>query len=213
MHQVVAKQGCFAASSIGMSIFLTGRNAHSAHPEAGNSPALATAQIIQMLENLPKALESFSLVTVVQAELGKIAFGMTPGEAVVRATLRTFDNVRNISLQKMAEKQASEIAISFGLGIGFEYQEDFAASYNHPEAFGILMDAAKALDSDLQEVQVPFRWSEDFGLFSDYAKSMLFGLGSGLAQPQLHEPNFDFPDELIPTGISVFSKIVERLHR
>jgi hypothetical protein len=41
---------------------------------------------------------------------------------------------------------------------------------------------------------------------------MLFGLGSGLEQPQLHEPNFDFPDVLIPTGISIFSQIIQKLN-
>ena len=212
LHQIVAKPGSFAASSVGMSIFLRGRNAHSAHPEAGNSPAQAMAEIIQMLEKLPRDFEDFTLVTVIHAELGQIAFGTTPGEAVVRATMRAFDNAVKAGLVAVAERESSEIAGRYGLGIEFRYQEDFAASHNHPEGFEILRQVAEDLNLDLKEVAVPFRWSEDFGLFSVYAKSMLFGLGSGLEQPQLHEPNFDFPDQLIPTGISIFSKIIEKLN-
>lgn len=212
LHQIVAKPGSFAASSVGMSIFLHGRNAHSAHPEAGNSPAQAMAEVIQMLEKLPKDFEDFTLVTVIHAELGQIAFGTTPGEAVVRATMRAFDNAVKARLVAVAERESSEIAARYGLGVEFRYQEDFAASHNHPEGFEILRQVAEDLNLDLKEVAVPFRWSEDFGLFSDYAKSMLFGLGSGLEQPQLHEPNFDFPDQLIPTGISIFSKIIQKLN-
>jgi amidohydrolase len=212
LHQIVAKPGSFAASSVGMSIFLHGRNAHSAHPEAGNSPAQAMAEVIQMLEKLPKDFEDFTLVTVIHAELGQIAFGTTPGEAVVRATMRAFDNAVKARLVAVAEMKSSEIAGKFGLGIELRYQEDFAASHNDPEGFEILRQVAEDLNLDLKEVAVPFRWSEDFGLFSDYAKSMLFGLGSGLEQPQLHEPNFDFPDQLIPTGISIFSRIIQKLN-
>jgi metal-dependent amidase/aminoacylase/carboxypeptidase family protein len=195
-----------------MSIFLHGRNAHSAHPEAGNSPARAMAEIIQMLERLPEDFGDFTLVTTIHAELGQIAFGTTPGEAVVRATMRAFDNAIKAKLVEIAEMRAAEIAKKYGLGIGFRYQEDFAASHNHPEGFQILRQVALDLSLDVSEVEVPFRWSEDFGLFSDHAKSMLFGLGSGLTQPQLHEPNFDFPDELIPTGISIFSNIIQKLN-
>jgi amidohydrolase len=212
MHQVVAKSGSFAASSVGMSILLHGRNAHSAHPEAGNSPAQAMAEIIQMLERLPREFDDFTLVTVIHAELGQIAFGTTPGEAVVRATMRAFDNGVKVRLVAVAEMKSSEIAGRYGLGIEFRYQEDFAASHNHPEGFEILRQVALDLHLDLKEVEVPFRWSEDFGLFSDYSKAMLLGLGSGLDQPQLHEPNFDFPDQLISTGISIFSKIIQHLN-
>jgi metal-dependent amidase/aminoacylase/carboxypeptidase family protein len=195
-----------------MSILLHGRNAHSAHPEAGNSPAQAMAEIIQMLERLPREFDDFTLVTVIHAELGQIAFGTTPGEAVVRATMRAFDNGVKVRLVAVAEMKSSEIAGRYGLGIEFRYQEDFAASHNHPEGFEILRQVALDLHLDLKEVEVPFRWSEDFGLFSDYSKAMLLGLGSGLDQPQLHEPNFDFPDQLIPTGISIFSKIIQHLN-
>ena len=35
----------------------------------------------------------------------------------------------------------------------------------------------------------------------------IFGLGSGVDQPALHNPDFDFPDALIPTGISLYKSI------
>jgi metal-dependent amidase/aminoacylase/carboxypeptidase family protein len=39
----------------------------------------------------------------------------------------------------------------------------------------------------------------------------MFWLGSGEDQPQLHNPDFDFPDAALPVGLSVFRKIVEDL--
>jgi len=59
---------------------------------------------------------------------------------------------------------------------------------------------------------VPFGWSEDFGHFTASAKGALFGLGSGENQPALHNPTYDFPDELIATGVAVFEAILRRLN-
>src|SRR5690606_28896581 len=58
-----------------------------------------------------------------------------------------------------------------------------------------------------QEMTKPFRWSEDFAHFSHCFPILMFGLGSGRDQPALHAPNFDFPDELIEPGKSVFYEL------
>jgi metal-dependent amidase/aminoacylase/carboxypeptidase family protein len=63
----------------GMTIHFKGRNSHSAHPEAGNSPAEAMAKTIVALERLPDAMKKFTLVTVIHAQLGEIAFGTNSG--------------------------------------------------------------------------------------------------------------------------------------
>ena len=36
----------------------------------------------------------------------------------------------------------------------------------------------------------------------------MFGLGAGENVPELHNPDYDFPDELIETGVKIFSGIV-----
>ena len=212
LHQVLLKQGAFAAASVGMSIHFKGRNSHSAHPEAGNSPAEAMAKTIVALEKLPLGIGKFSLVTVIHAELGSIAFGTTPGTAVVRATLRAFENETRDALVTYASQLATTIANEYGLGVSFEFVESFAATHNDPEAWKIGLDAAASLGLDIRHVEKPFRWSEDFGLFSSHTKTLLFGLGSGLDQPQLHESNFDFPDELIETGVRMFAEIANKHH-
>ncbi|MEP3437913.1 MAG: amidohydrolase, partial [Hoeflea sp.] len=52
-----------------------------------------------------------------------------------------------------------------------------------------------------------FRWSEDFGLFGSVSKSVLFVLGAGVDTPRLHNPDYDFPDALIPIGVRLFESI------
>jgi amidohydrolase len=210
--QIILKKGAFAAASVGMTIHLKGRNSHSAHPEAGNSPAEAMAKTIVALERLPDAMRKFSLVTVIHAQLGEIAFGTTPGVASVRATLRAHENETRDLLVSYAEKLVKQIAKEYGLEVSFEYVESFAATHNDENAWNLGNEAAKRLKLKTKHIRTPFRWSEDFGLFSDHTKTLLFGLGSGKKQPQLHEPNFDFPDELIPVGVGMFKEIIQELH-
>ncbi len=211
-NQIVIKKGAFSAASTGMVIKLHGRNAHSAHPEAGNSPAEAMCKIIVALEKLPDAMKKFTLITVIQAQLGEIAFGTTPGEATIRATVRAYENETRDLLVGYAEKLVAQIAKEYRLGFDFSYTETFAASHNDPEAWHYGNEAAKKLDLNIKNIPIPFRWSEDFGLFSTHTKTLLFGLGSGKNQPQLHEPDFDFPDEIISTGVNIFSEIINQIH-
>ena len=64
---------------------------------------------------------------------------------------------------------------------------------------------------DIADRDEPFRWSEDFGLFTKGRRGVLFGLGSGEDQPQLHNPDYDFPDELIAIGTPLFERVVREM--
>ncbi|GGF22412.1 amidohydrolase [Echinicola rosea] len=212
-NEIVLKKGPFAAASKGMVIHLKGKTSHAAHPENGNSPALAMAKIIAGLQALPESMNGFSLITVIHAVLGEIAFGTTPGEATVRATLRTYENETMERLTHFATELATIIAQSHHLDIEISYTESFASTTNDETAWEYVNQAAKKLKLKTKHIRNPFKWSEDFGQFSIDTPTMFFGLGSGKTQPQLHNSNFDFPDSILPTGVSMFSQLINQLNR
>jgi metal-dependent amidase/aminoacylase/carboxypeptidase family protein len=56
------------------------------------------------------------------------------------------------------------------------------------------------------------RWSEDFGRFGlDGAQATMMFLGAGETQPQLHNPDYDFPDALLPLGADFFLTIIDQI--
>ena len=55
------------------------------------------------------------------------------------------------------------------------------------------------------------RASEDFGVFGWAAKSALLSLGPGEEHPALQQPDYDFPDDLIPVGARIFDRIARDL--
>jgi amidohydrolase len=199
---------CFASE--GMAIHLTGWASHAAHPEDGRSPAVAMVALVEKLPALPLRLgiaEGGALVTVSHARLGESAFGISPGEAWIMATLRARTNELQERLMAAARDMALAEAEQAGLDVGIETFERFAACFNDAAAAGIVRDACKAAGVACSEIDRPFRWSEDFGVFSSVAPSAFFVLGAGEDHPQLHNPDYDFPDAIIGTGLAVFQAI------
>ena len=57
----------------------------------------------------------------------------------------------------------------------------------------------------------PLRFSEDFGEFARTGASAMFFLGAGEDVPDLHNPDYDFPDALLDTGVTLLHTTICRL--
>ncbi len=212
LGQVLCKAGSFNFASRGMIISLKGKTSHAAHPEDGCSPALAMCRIVEGLTALPGSLEGFNLVTVVHANLGEVAFGTAPGDAKVMATLRTPTNAAMAILVEQCYKLAEHNAELEGLGIHILWQDVFNASVNTEVGYQHVMAASTAAGVEAITITEGFRWSEDFGRVTEQCDGAMFALGSGEHSPQLHNPDYDFPDALIPIGLSVFRELVRGIN-
>lgn len=210
--EVIIRNGVFAAASKGMVIKLKGKTSHAGEPENGISPAKAVSHIIRKLEKLPEVhgFKDYTLVTVVHAKLGEIAFGTSPGYAEVRATLRAYLNEDIDKLSEQAEKMVRKIASEENLKVELEWVEEFSSTYNDENCVKTVEKAAKNTGASIAHPEKPFNWSEDFGHFTKKYKGVLFGLGSGESHPKLHNPDYDFPDEIAETGIKIFLNIIEQ---
>lgn len=202
------RPGPVNCASQGLKIHLTGKTAHASQPETGTSPGPALAALIPALTALGQGrslVPGFRLVTVTHARLGEPAFGIAPGEAELWVTLRTLEDAAMAALR--AEAVALVHAHSPGLTVSFETHDDFAASVNHPEAVAHMTAALKALNIPHHPGEI-WRASEDFGRFGAApTKSAMLFLGAGQTHPALHNPDYDFPDDLIPIGAHLFHRI------
>lgn len=214
LGHVRLKEGVVNCASRGMRIVLSGKTAHSSMPETGVSPMEAISALMPALPDLGRgsfADDDFSMLTVTHAAMGEAVFGVAPGRAEVWATLRTRLDDRMNDLVAAAEQLARRIAAEHGLTCGIDYHEIFVASLNEPEAAAHLRAALDAEGVSHDEAELPMRASEDFGRFGHGAKSAMFFLGSGETHPALHNPDYDFPDDLIPIGAKVFMRAVRNL--
>jgi len=210
LGQVRVAAGPANCASVGMRIVLGGRTSHASVPEAGVSPALALARLIPALTALGPGgalVPGYRLATVTHARLGEPAFGIAPGHGEVWVTLRSLTDADLAALEQAATDLAGREAGAAGLTVAVTRHDHFAACTNDAEATAAIRAALDAEAIGHAAWDAPMRGSEDFGRFGAVARSAMLLLGSGEDRPMLHNPDFDFPDELIPVGIRIFDRI------
>lgn len=211
---VSTRPGLINCASLGLMITLSGKTAHAADPQDGVSPMRVVAELMPALEDLSNdgpLEDDFQLVTVTHALLGEPTFGVAPGEAKIYVTLRTTRDDRLDNLEATARILATSMAEKHGLRVAFGVHDKFAASINDAEAYAVAVAAMNAIGVRNDDVGVPMRASEDFGVFGWEAKAAMLCLGPGENHAALHNPDFDFPDDLIPIGCAIFERIARDL--
>ncbi len=214
LHQVVCRKGSFTAAARSVIFRFKGKTAHAAEPEAGYNPAIAMAKTLLLSEQLSQkdiAREDFSLITHIYAELGEKAYGVSAGYGEVHLTLRSWDNRTMDKLVNELLKEVQSIARAQKLLLETEWLEVFFANQNHKEAYAYIRESAEALGLDYSDRAQPFKWGEDFGLFTQKTKGAMFGIGSGEHCPALHNPDYDYPDEITETGIRMFVQLLQSM--
>ena len=209
---VLVKAGSFAQGSVGFSLHIKGETSHASEPQKGKNPALLLAELIRELPELPARLGlSPAMATVVHARLGEKAFGVTPGDALLLATLRSPSDT---ILEKLKEETAlfcRDKTSAAGFPVSYRWQEYFPAVVNDKAMARAAEDALASSGHPVFPLENPFPWSEDFGWFSGKAPSLMVGLGSGEEQPPLHHPDYIFPGGLLETGARIIALLARSL--
>ena len=207
--KIIMKSGPFCAASCGMRIKLEGSSSHAAEPEKAISPLSCLVSLMNSLPALTHSIHSkYPLqITITHARLGEESFGITPGLAILQITLRAYDendlSMLINSVQDFAKKEAKKNALQ----ITIELEDKFPVTANNNEMYELVKTAAEKNGYNFITNEKSFRWSEDFGHYSKIAKTAFFGLGAGENLANLHNPGYDFPDELIPYGVNMFHAI------
>jgi amidohydrolase len=214
-NKILLNTGTFSAASRGMTIKLFGHSSHAAEPENGLSPANAIARLIVRLHELAENklhFKDFALLTIIHIRLGEVSFGTSPGYAEMMITLRAFDNGDMHLLTVKSEEIISEIALSEKLKHEVSYSEVFPALINDPECTRMAELAAREHNLQVEYREIPYKWSEDFAYYTEKYSGCFLGLGAGVDQPQLHNPDYDFPDDIISGGINLFFAIYKKIN-
>ena len=213
LGEIGLRAGPGNCASRGMQILFEGKSSHAAIPEDGLSPASAMAALMTSLPGLSHGTigeGDFALSTLTHVNLGERTFGIAPADGELRVTLRTMTNERMETL--IAEALAQVERVKGPLKIDIHWHDLFRTVNNDPEAIRIARNVALGLGFVINDMDLPMRWSEDFGrIGEDGSKTAMLYIGAGELQPQLHNPDFDFPDALLPVVIDLFCGIVDRL--
>lgn len=213
LGEIGLRPGPGNCASRGMQILFRGKSSHAAAPQDGLSPGPAMARLMNALPALGQgtlAERDYALSTLTHAHLGEPTFGIAPADGELRVTLRTMTDAR---MERLIGDARDLVAQAQGaLATEIHWHDVFHSVTNDPDATAIAREAARGLGQEVREMDTPMSWSEDFGrIGEDGAQAAMLYVGAGEALPQLHNPDYDFPDALLPIVIDQFCAIVDRL--
>lgn len=213
LGEIGLRAGPGNCASRGMQILMEGKSSHAAAPEDGVSPARAMAALMTALPALSHGIisqDDFALATLTHAKLGEPTFGIAPADGELRVTLRSMTNERMETL--IADALALVDAHATGLAVQTHWHDVFRSVVNDAEATKIAHSAAVKLGFNCHHMATPMRWSEDFGrIGDDGAQAAMLYVGAGETCPQLHNPDYDFPDALLPVMAAQFCGIIDHI--
>jgi hippurate hydrolase len=197
-------------------IILTGKGTHAAMPHLGIDTLMVAAHVISALQTIVARnidpLKS-AVVSATQCHGGD-TWNVIPEEVVIRGCVRSFlPEVRAI-LKRRMEEISEGIAQAYGAKARFNYIEGYPATVNN--AGGIAAAAAAAADvvgaEKVNTNMTPMMASEDFAFMLEKKPGsyIMIGNGAGTGSCMVHNPSYDFNDDILTTGVRYWTRLVER---
>jgi amidohydrolase len=198
-------------------ITVTGHGAHGAMPHQGIDPVLISAHIVTGIQTIAsRNVDPLASVVVSVTQIhGGDAWNVTPQEVVLRGTVRSFAP----EVQDMAEANlgriARGVAASHGGQAEMRYERRYPATVNsHAETRHAARVASQVVEAgNVLDGIAPCMGSEDFAFMLQHRPGSYIWLGAGEDQPNLHNPHYDFNDDILPIGASYWAKLVEETLR
>ena len=213
LNHFYVTHGPMMASYDVFEIKITGVGAHAAAPHLSKDTILVATQIVNGLQSIVSRNAdpiSSLVVSVTQIHSGD-TWNVIPQQAVIRGTVRTFD----AKIQDMAENRikqiAAGIASTFEAKAEVDYQRRYPATINYAKQADIAIKAAKNVVGEASVIidPNPSMGAEDFAFMLKKIPGAYVWLGAGQGA-NLHNPAYNFNDEVLTTGVEYFIEIVKQ---
>jgi hippurate hydrolase len=215
--KMAVRPGPMMAATDEIKIKVRGRGGHAALPHLAADPVVATAHIITALQTIasrnanPIDALVVSVCSMQTSQVG--AFNVIPGHVELVGTVRSF----SAEMRELAEKRIKEIATSVAQGLGasaeVEYRRGYPATVNtEKEAVFAAQVGEKVFGKgNVVTDGEPTMGGEDFSYMLQARPGAYVFLGQGGQQGGcfLHNPGYDFNDEVIPLGAGYLAALVE----
>ena len=209
------RPGPMMAGGAFFDIRITGNGAHAARPESGIDPVVAAAQITMAVQSIVSRNvrpTDTAVVSITQIHAGD-AYNVIPHTASLSGTVRVFR--RETMQQVEARLRAITEGVVAGMGATAEvdFREVFLPLVNTPDETTFAADIAAILvgDHNVDRDRPPIMASEDFSYMLDACPGAYINIGNGAGEDvrMVHNPRYDFNDDILPLGASYWSRLVE----
>ena len=207
--------GPVMAGTCAFEIAICGHGCHAAMPHQGVDTLLVASHLVLALQTVvSRSLHpcEAAVVSVTQIHGGE-ALNVIPDDAVLRGTIRTFKPEIQDLVEGAIERLCAGVATTFGAQITVRYDRRYPPTVNSPDETELCRRAAGAVfgESSVRRDDIPSMAAEDFAYMLQVKPGCYVWLGNGPGSGgcSLHNPHYDFNDEILPLGISYWVKLVE----
>lgn len=204
------------ASSDIFAIRVTGQGGHAAAPHLAHDVVLAGASLVQSLQQIvarnvdPLAA---AVLSVTCFNAGSVE-NVLASEALLKGTVRAFDEATRNTVEMRVHTVAQAIAASHGVNVEVHYVRQYPATINDAAKVALAGSVAETL---VGKERVDRRTSaqlasEDFAYFLEKRPGAFFFLGNGNSAA-LHNPTYDFNDAIIATGVEFWFRLMTEAGR
>ena len=206
--QVAVHRGPVMASTDRFDIEVQGQGAHAAMPHQSRDPLVAAAALVQAAQIVvARQLDPLdtAVLSITQFHAGE-AYNVIADRAWLSGTVRA---VRPDVRQQVAARLAQlceGIGVAHGVRIELQMRDGYPATINTPAEADLCAEAARvALGADAVVGDArPSMGAEDFSFFLQHKPGCYVWLGNGPGEGgcTLHNPHYDFNDQIIPAGVA-----------
>jgi hippurate hydrolase len=227
--QFAVCDGPTMASSNEFRITITGKGSHAALPHNGIDPVPVACQMVQAFQTIVtrnKKPTDAAVISVTMIHAGE-ATNVVPDTCEMRGTVRTFTlEVLDLIEQRM-QAISQHTAEAFGATVDFHFHRNYPPTINHRAEVALLREVMREVAGAENALEFePTMGAEDFSFFLQQRPGAYFVIGNGdgdhrrnyaghdsahaLGPCNLHNPNYDFNDALIPQGAALWVRLARR---
>ncbi|NRF66645.1 amidohydrolase [Aquincola sp. S2] len=220
--QFALKSGPCYASSNEFKITVKGKGAHGAMPHLGIDPVPAACQMVTAFQTIVsrnmRPIDT-GVISVTMLHTGE-ATNVIPENCVLEGTVRTFTTEVLDLIERRMKTVAESTAAAFECSCEFEFVRNYPPTINHEaetafarRVLGEVVGADNVVEFE------PTMGAEDFSYYLQHTPGCYFMIGNGdgahrhgghgLGPCMLHNPSYDFNDDLIPLGATAWVRIAE----
>ena len=215
--------GPMMASSNEFEVVVKGRGSHAAQPHKSIDPVMVAVQIAQSWQTIitrNKSPIDAGVLSITQIHAGS-ATNVIPDDATLIGTVRTFTTAVLDLMEQRMRDIAVHTAAAFGAEVEFTFTRNYPPLINHPgeTAFATRVMRDIVGDAAVEAAVEPTMGAEDFAfmlqekpgcyVFIGNGEGEHRAFGHGLGPCNLHNPSYDFNDELLPIGATYWVRLAE----
>jgi len=219
--------GPMMASSNEFEVTITGKGAHAAQPHKGIDPIIVALQIAQGWQTIISRNKSpidAGVLSITQIHSGS-ATNVIPDDATLIGTVRTFTTEVLDMIETRMRSIADHTAAAFDAQVDFRFHRNYPPLINHEKETAFVIDVMRGVvgEQNVDAKVEPTMGAEDFAfMLQEKAGCYVFigngegahrDSGHGLGPCNLHNPSYDFNDELLPIGATYWVRLAENFLR